>query len=382
MMQWKQMLLGCSAVSCLGLSATTVRAESACDGARSVELTIQLEPPESSAREQLQQRVAAELQARQLQLCTPLAGERHLAHVHLSVPLPELSPTRVKIGTDGGAEAERTLDVAALPREARASAIASATDELLSSLLQSAPSAAASSELALAAEPDRQPSTAPEQEAAWTPGRWELGLGGGGALFEAPEGLEDEDGGAAYQGEFLGRWRPLPRLSATLRAGLDRGLLRQTAWYDLSGYRIKERSSGWHVGLDLGFELLDPAGSFGLAPQLGLALARVKLTEERQVPTPVGPGVQYLPTDSSWELATNVGAELSFRSGRWGAALGLALLVPLTPREERLEGGSLVLGAGDPQWDVSQSTFVLPGPGFGEQLGGQLNLRLWVALGS
>ncbi|MEY4544727.1 MAG: hypothetical protein RL685_922, partial [Pseudomonadota bacterium] len=56
-------------------------------------LAIESEPPEVAVRKQLQQRVAAELQARNIEVCPLAQAPQRLAQLHLQTSLPELSPT-------------------------------------------------------------------------------------------------------------------------------------------------------------------------------------------------------------------------------------------------------------------------------------------------
>jgi hypothetical protein len=87
--------------------------------------------------------------------------------------------------------------------------------------------------------------------------------------------------------------------------------------------------------------------------------------------------------DNSWELAANAGAELSYKSGAFGVALGLLALFPLSRKPS--DPGPVARELPDSiseQWVVRIQTRTPPGAGFGEQLGAELNLRLWVALGS
>ena len=322
-----------------------------------------------AARTSLQQQLAAELRARDLDVCPLGPGQGSVAHVHVRAPLPELSPTRLRIHTDAGVVLERNLDLAALPAEARPSAIASAADELLSSLLQGAPSSATSP--AKTATEDRAAGEAGPGSAPTPVGQLpslELGLGGGAALFK--------ERGKGYQAELLARWRPLPRLSATVRVGADRGSSQILDPYE-------GRSSGWHTGLDGGFELLKPAAGFGLAAQAGLTLARFQRTQEWDVATATAPIRTSSPAGSSWEVAARLGTEASFHAGSFGVALGLAALLPLdastrtvTPRLSgpTQENTQYVL--------VAETPLVRPLTGLGEQIGGELSLRLWVALDS
>jgi hypothetical protein len=61
------------------------------------------------------------------------------------------------------------------------------------------------------------------------------------------------------------------------------------------------------------------------------------------------------------------------------------VLIPLTRREHRWDDwqNGLVETTGLTQaWSYSSEAIVPPGDGFGEQLGAQLDLRLWLALDS
>jgi hypothetical protein len=336
-----------------------------------VALTIEIEPPEVAVRKQLQQRVAAELQARDIEVCPLAQDPQRVAQVRLQTSLPELSPTLVRIKTSAGATLERRLDFASLPREARPSAIASATDELLSTLLQTALLQTALpqtgqpvSERSVPVQ-DSVPTRAalPDPPAARPLPVWELGLGGGAARFAGQ--------GRTYTGELLARWRPLARLAATARLGGDWGRA------DAS-FASPQLARGWHAGLDAGFELLQPVQGFALAADAGLILARAQHSVELEILTPVGSGLQHEDRGSSWEAAASVGAEASFHTGPFGVALGLAALLPLTatvqPPLQMQENENYVAIAVFTERPVTM--------GLGEKLGGELTLRLWVALDS
>jgi hypothetical protein len=372
MTHWKHALLGPCVASCLALSVGVAHAQTACRAGRSVDLTIELEPPGVAAHTRLEQSLAAELRARDLDVCSLGPGQGSVAHIDVLAPLPELSPTRLRIHTDAGVTLVRNLDVAALPAEARPSAIASAADELLSSLLQGAATSATSP-----ATTARDVATAEAvPSSARTPVRplpsLELGLGGGAARFK--------ERGKGYQAELLVRWRPLPRLSATVRVGADRGSSQILDPYE-------GHSSGWHTGLDGGFELLKPTAGFGLAAQAGLTLAHVQRTQEWDaVASAAVPGLTSSLAGSSWEAAARLGTEASFHAGSFGVAIGLAALLPLTAAPPRPPGaeGSFVSST---YRVVTQGPLVvprlpLPLTGLGEKLGGELSLRLWVALDS
>jgi len=374
MMHCKQALLGSCGACSVVLSMATAHAQTVCRTGHGVDLAIELEPAEVTAREKLEQRLSAELRARDLDVCALGPGQGRLAHVHVRAPLPALSPTRLRVDTDAGAVLERHLDVSALPPEARLSAIASAADELLSSLLQSTATSAARPATAPADRVAREAGSGSAQPVAQLPSL-ELGLGGGAALFQHGQG---------YQGELLGRWRPLSRWSATVRVGADRGSSEINSSFDLKG-----RFTGWHVGLDAGFELLKPARGFGLSAQAGLTLARVQRTEEWLVANPEGSSqTSFSPAGSSWEVASRVGMEASWHAGSWGAALGLAALLPLTATRQSTPGPTMTndngqfyaLIAAGPIPGISAVERPLSGPG--EELGGELSLRLWIALDS
>ena len=366
MMQWKQVLRGSCVAGCLAVPAAA-QTQSACRAERGVDLAIDLEPPDTKLREQLRRRMAAEFQVRDIEVCEPVAGQRRLAQVRVQSSLPELSPTVVRIQGGGGTSLQRDLELTALPPQARPSAIASAADELLSAVLETAATAGVAD---AAPQADATASAAPPrtQPALWKLPLLELGLGGGAARFTSH--------GSAHAAELLLRWRPLARASATLRVGGAQGLTN-----DPLGVHAQDH--GWYAGLDGGIELIEPAEGFGLALQAGLAVARLRRSEEIALPTPVGQGLRLAPVGSSWEVAATPGAELSFRRGPFGVGLGLAALVPLTPnRSSPPDSGSYADPDGSAYAVISTSYAKPPDFGFGEKFGGELTLRFWVALGS
>ncbi len=364
MTAWKHRLALSCAAGWLALPAGDAHAEPACRGEAAVDVTIELDPRDDLLEEQIQRRLAAELRARGIEVC-PLAAASNLAHVRVQAAAPALTPALVKIHSGAGPSLERHLDFAALPREARSSALASSADELLATLLQTAavsPSGNSSSpsdipvgELDTASasavtQGDDQVrlASAAGREGARALPQVELGVGAGAARFEG--------GARAYTVELLARWRPLFRLSAVARAGGARGRSEGAL------------SSSWHVGLDAGVELLQPAAAWGLAARAGAVLARVQRMQELEVLTPVGRGLQRQALGSSWEVAVNAGAEGSFRAGPLAVALGVAVLVPLSTTSAPELPNS---------FDVTSS---VSKTGFGETLGGELILRLWLAL--
>src|SRR5688572_2314671 len=122
----KPVLFASWVAASLALSLAEEHAQAACRAGHAVELTIALAPQEAATRRELEQRLAAELRARDLDVCGPEERVAELAHVQVVAPLPELSPTLVRVRTADSPALERNLNLAELPRKARPSAIASA----------------------------------------------------------------------------------------------------------------------------------------------------------------------------------------------------------------------------------------------------------------
>jgi hypothetical protein len=332
-----------------------------------VDLAVELEPADAQSQRQIERRLAAELRARGVEICTVRPGGM-LAHMRVRATPPELTVAIVRVDTEGGGALERSLDFTGLPREARASAIASAADELLSSVLDTASPAASGSTME-ASDPMAAASVSPSSVVAPS----DTGAGGSAAApapsaSELPRLALGMGVGAArlggdasvYSAELLGRWRPLEHLFATVRAGGLRG--------SVAGGAFEQRSGAWFTGLDAGVELLEPAERFGLAARAGVALARVQRSIDESVFTPVGEGSARRSLGNSWEVAANLGLEASHRAGFLAVTVGVTLLVPLTATAPELP-------------NVTGVSFSVPSDaGFGETFGGQLDLRVWLAL--
>lgn len=363
----------------LVLLLEVAHAQPRCRASAAADLTIELEPPELASWEQLrqlQQRLDAELSSSELEACPEPSGPRRRAHVYVLARVPELSPTLVRVYGDDGARLERKLDVAALPAEVRPLAIASAAEELLAALLEStlaSSTALAHGSLAPPAEPKATPAEPVLDERL---PKLELGLGGGGRLFS--------EQGKAYGAEILARWRPRFPISAALSLGADRGSapIPLTATLLAAGVaRSRAQCNIWHLGFELGVDLLQPAEALWLSPKVGLMLARTDSTAELEFSTPVGPHVRT-GAIGSLNAAASAGGEVGYRSGPWGIALALAVLVPLTPPKFGEEPASPGLSSWAGRQEEALRAVRWSGIGLGDQLGGQLDLRVWFALGS
>jgi hypothetical protein len=353
----------------IGSWAAQAHAQMACNGGPAVDLAIELTPPDANVQRRLERQLAVELGVRDIEICPLVPGRPLLAHVRVQAALPALTPAVVSITNDARSGSERLLDLSALPREARPSAIASATDELLSSLLEAAPPP-----VSVAPAPLPAPEQAPAEGAAPTqaaPSSSAIGLSGAASRFR--------DRAQALGFDLGLRLWLLSRLSLTARLGVSRGdygLPGGTAniAIDLSddAPSLPDRAiyDEVHGGLDAGVELLEPREPFGLSARAGARLARSTLRIRFEsagsnvgfnVVSGDGSDVQH-----SWELVGSAGMEAHWQPGVLGFSAALDGLLPLhstSPADLVLADGSFT-----------------PRSGLGAQLGIELSLGIWVAL--
>jgi len=313
-----------AAVALLALTfgARPSHAEQRCNAARSVDLTIELEPPNAAIAERLERQLVAELRARHLEVCRARPGEPVLAHIRWHSGEPDLRRVSISIQLAAGSGSEplagepaaesQALDLRALPTDARPLAVASTTDELLRALLAASPRLEPRPEarqpvVSDASDTLQRPAPVP----APTPARphLELGAAGVGSTFFGHR--------VAWGGDVLGRWWPAPRLSTTLRIG-------SMIAFEQSSELGSVRANDVHGSVGLGYSLLPAPAALGLSAAAALGVARVSF----QV-TPAGEAVAR--PGSSWATLASAGAEGWWRAGALCFSVGLAALFPLWP---------------------------------------------------
>jgi hypothetical protein len=351
---------GCLA---LILAASEGQARSDCDTSRSVALEIRDGTPATGGaasgaeqlrqNEQLERSVIAELGASQISVCALPSQPSTLARVQIRALLPAWQRASIRLESERSPALERDLDVSKLPPEARALAIASATDELIRSAFaaaamasaEPAPSPAASNRVEPErverdrAEPDALGSARPEP-----PPLVELGLAvGGSSYFGQREALEED---------LAARYWLLPRLPLSARVGIAQRLSRP------SERGAVQPDADVHAALGAGLTLWAEPGFFDVIGEAGMLLSRVGFDERvrlegtpalldnqgaatpsdnlsddvlDEIPAAGQAYDQDQALDHGWALAASLGVEGRVRTGPLGFSLALAGLVPLVP---------------------------------------------------
>lgn len=360
---------GCLA---LLLAAGESQAKSECEAARSVALDIlDGSAPASGSEplkqiERLEQSVIAELGASQISVCTAPSAAPALARVQIRATLPGWQQASIRFERASAPALERSLDVSKLPPEARALAIASATDELVRSALVEpviAPAAAAP------APPDAEragvASTPLEPRAAAHPAPLvEAGLAAAGSSYWGQR--------EAFEADLAARYWLLPRLPLSARLGFAQRVSRPI---ERGGV---QPGADIHAALGAGFVLSNQPGHFDVIADAAVQLSRVRFDERMRLEEPIpfaatadvsddfpvpfdGATRVYdvtEPLDRAWALAASLGIEGRVQTGPVGFSLALAGLVPLVP----------------PRSDWGNETSL-------DTLGVQLRAGIWVLLG-
>lgn len=331
---------GCLA---LLLAASQSQALDDCDAPRAVALDV-APGAASSGAHGLEQSVIAELGASEIAVCAAPERVAHLVRVHIRATLPDWQRASIRLESASEPALERELDVSKLPLEARALAIASATDELVRSAF-SGPSASVSPSSAVPGDLD---GLAPEQAQPERLERDRARADGSGSALDAPERLPSFEAGLvaagsshagqrqALEADLAARYWLLPRLPLSARFG---GALRMS--------RPPERGdvlpgSELHAALGAGFVLWSGPSGFDLIGDAAVQLSRVGFDEGVTVVESVRlpglieePGVQaHTEThalDHGWSLAASLGLEGRLGLGPVGLSLALAGLAPIVP---------------------------------------------------
>jgi hypothetical protein len=318
----------------LAFGARLSHAEQKCNAARSVDIAIELDPPSAATTHRLERQLAAELRARDLDVCRAKPGEQVLAHVRLRAIVPDLSQVMISVQLDDGsapvdtpkgfAADAQALDLGALPPDARPLAIASTADELLRARLAESRTAAP--------EPEpEQPTVSPElQRPALriepelpTHPYLELGAAAVSTFFGHR---------SAFGGDLLGRWWPAPRVPLTARIGAAVALSESSELGQVQANDV-------HGGLGLGFSLVPAQATLGLSATATLRFARVSFDV-----TPAADAIAR--SGSAWATVASAGTEGWWRKGALCFSLGLAALLPLWPVRANAGGAELTSIAG------------------------------------
>lgn len=348
------------------LVASESQGQASCD-ARSVGLDVldAAAPPSAEHAQQLEtlaRSVADELKASRVAVCAPSA-----TRVQIRATLPDWQHASIRLEAGGTPALQRDLDVSKLPPEARALAIASATDELVrSAFIEPAAPAARVAEAAPAAALDRTDRGA--AQAVAPAGLPPAPLGEVGLALSAFRYNGQRD---ALGADLAARYWLLPRLPISLRLGLGQRLSRRRERGDV------QPAEDLHAALESGFVLWSQAGAFDLIAEAGVHLSRVAFDQrwtEGEQPQPLSvyrrtsdivferaalPEGRTQRLDRDWALAASVGLEGRFQTGPIGLSLALAGLLPLS--SARSDWGN------DPSFD---------------SVGVQLRAGVWMLLGS
>ncbi|HTV21681.1 MAG TPA: hypothetical protein VMG12_23490 [Polyangiaceae bacterium] len=327
----------------LSLAANEGRALGACDGERSVTLVV-ADDASAPGSKPIEQSVIAELGNNRIEVCATPTGAPSLGRVEIHATLPDWQRASIRFTSPNATAVERDLDVSKLPPEARALAIASATDELV----RGAFAAAASDVAATAVSSDASASDgaarasgtsapaaldAPSAESALAAEKTptpllELGIAAGGSLYPGQREALEADIGARY---WL--W---PRLPITARLGLGQRLRRPSDYGDV------QPSGDVHAALGAGVAFAAVPALLDVIVDGGLQLSRVSF-DERSLAVDSGrePGLvdaialdirsETNALDHGWALAASVGVEARAQLGAVGLSLVLDALAPIVP---------------------------------------------------
>jgi hypothetical protein len=297
----------------LMLAARASPAPAKCDEPHSVDVTVDVQPPDAASQRALERNLAVELRASGMAACSATPADRVLAHVHLRALSPDLARVSIMIEI-AAAQLERTvrmLDVSQLPGDARPLAVASAADELLRTALEESRTTARRR-----ARPPR-PSPSPAVSRGLPPAEplpparpsVELGVAGAGSAFSGQR--------VAFGADLLGRWWPLPRIAATARLGGARALAESS---ELGSVRANDV----HGALGVGVALVPADATVGLSAQAAFNVMRVSFEVAPVTGAVTRPG-------NAWALVGSAGVEGWVRTRPLCFSVGLAALVPVVP---------------------------------------------------
>jgi hypothetical protein len=310
--------------------------------------------------------VTAELGASQIGVCAASTGAPAPARVQIRATLPGWQQASIRFEAPSAPALERNLDVSKLPPEARALAIASATDELVrSALVESVltpaavpPAPADADRPAVASSP-----LAPLEAAEPTP-LMEAGLAAAASSYPGRR--------EAIEADLAARYWLLSRLPLSARLGFAERVSRPIKRGDV------QPGADIHAALGAGYVLWNPSGSVDVIADAAVQLSSVRFDERMTLEEPipfaetsdasanftdvVAGGTRVYdatePLDRAWALAASLGIEGRALTGPVGFSLALAGLVPLVP----------------PRSDWGNQTSL-------DTLGVQLRAGVWVLLG-
>ncbi|HTV21684.1 MAG TPA: hypothetical protein VMG12_23505 [Polyangiaceae bacterium] len=352
-----------------GLAQSQAQPQSPCDTERAVALDIVAAGGGSTSSERLARTVSAELAASRVAVCAAPARPSSSLRVEVRETLPAWQHAWLRFESTVAPPLERELDVSSLPEEARALAIASATDELVRSGFATLASGATAS-TATAASPadatassppapvavDRRPPEvppSPPSEPFERTAPFELGVAGAGSSYFGQR--------EAVEGDIALRYWLSPRLPLTASVGLARRLWRPT---DRGAVQL---DADWHAALGAGWSLWGEPGGFELLGEGGLQLTRVRFDLD---PSSFEPqtGQLALVDDRAWALASRLGLEARARLGVAGVSLALDGIIPLVPARP-FDGGA-----------VTAEGVVAQAPAWLDTFGVRLQASVWFPL--
>lgn len=327
------------------LMASEGQARGDCGGARAVALDIVNDIVNEAGQhavndgggraagsDPLEEAVMAELGASQISVCGAPSPDSRLARVVIRSALPGWQRASIRFESATAPALERDLDVSGLPPEARALAIASATDELVRAALADPSMEASATAAPLRVEPDRpdpdRPDPARSRSLPAARPRLELGLSAAGSSY-----LTQRE---ALEGGLAARYWPLPRLPLTARLGVGQRLSRPIDRGEV------QPDADVHGAIGVGYALEGEPRELEIIAEAGLQLSRVGFDERVEVSelvparSFVDESVTSIRTetaslDHGWGLAASFGLEGRVDAGPFGFSVALTGLAPLIP---------------------------------------------------
>lgn len=288
------------------------RADGACplSDRPTLELLLEVEPPDLAIAENLAGHLAAELRIRGIDLCArPPAPRPPIARVRLHVEHTAPGPVQATIQIEDAItnkRLERTIDLTSIPVDGRPLAVASSTDELLrASWVELAVTDAPAPAMAPPAAVLRAVADSEAPRPGQPPPRVEAGLDvDASALF----GHRDAAGGAlTARGWFL------PRVAGWLEAGGDLGLARSSVHGSVHADDLFVTAGG-------ALAIVPRDRERGLDVEAGVSLLRVSIgsvaTEQAIATSAV-----------DWAALVRAGAQAWLRTGAIRWTVGLSGLV-------------------------------------------------------
>ncbi|HMJ11110.1 MAG TPA: hypothetical protein VK524_06860 [Polyangiaceae bacterium] len=296
----------------LGLCAPAAHAEQLCAARSFVTLSVAAPSLDAELARDIERHLSAELVARRLAICGGAgalaalrvrierrAGEQVIAHLDVADAV-----TRKRL--------ERSLELTDVPADARAMAVASATDELLR---------ASWAELQVVDAPAVRAAPQARTQRPSTTARPSFELGALGVFSMLPER-------AALGGDLFGSLWLGSHAFTLLRVGAAYGFVRHSQ-------HGSARADDLHAALAAGLSLVPRDAPFGLAAEVSAAALRIHF-----VATPAANA--FASSESAWGALAALGVRSWARAGPLRFTLGAAALQVLAPIRATDDGRTAV----------------------------------------